>query len=529
LAALALNRSVRQPKELIRRAPRHLYAALISFSLLLTAFGAFGCAKKDLASPVQTKEQTPIELPELPDSAQSAPQRSLALPVTFERHTGDLDAMSVRRRIRALVVYSRSGFFYDKGHPKGIYYEAAEEFQSFLNKKLKTGRLKIYVTFIPVRPEQLEQALIQGIGDLIAASVIVTPARQERVDFTIPIATDVKQIIVTGPAGPPVEALDDLSGKEVYVNPITNYYENLQRQSDALQKSGKQPIVIQEADKNLTDDDLLEMVNAGLIPATVTFSQRAEFWSQVFPQLVVHQNTVLASDGQLAWATRKDSPKLKQLLDEFVEGHRLGTSFGNTLLRRYLQNTKWVKDSVTSAEMQKFQAYVGFFKKYAAQYNFDYLMLAAQGYQESMLNQNRKSRRGAVGIMQVIPKYAAAPPISIPSVADADNNIHAGAKMLHDIQQRYFDDPGLDMTNKTLMTFAAYNAGPSRISRLRKRTKTEGLDPNQWFGNVELVVANDVGQETVHYVSNIYKYYVAYKLTLEHSDLRRMAKQVPAR
>ena len=122
--------------------------------------------------------------------------------------------------------------------------------------------------------------------------------------------------------------------------------------------------------------------------------------------------------------------------------------------------------------------------------------------------------------MQVIPKYAAAPPISIPNVTNANNNIHAGAKMLHDIQQRYFDDPGLDLTNKTLMTIAAYNAGPSRISRLRKRAKDEGLDPNQWFGSVELVVAEDTGQETVQYVRNIYKYYVAYKLTQEQAGLQ---------
>jgi membrane-bound lytic murein transglycosylase MltF len=144
---------------------------------------------------------------------------------------------------------------------------------------------------------------------------------------------------------------------------------------------------------------------------------------------------------------------------------------------------------------------------YASEYDFDYLMLAAQGYQESMLDQSRKSRRGAVGI-------------SISTVADADNNIHAGSKMLHDIQKRYFDDPGLDLTNKTLMTFAAYNAGPSRISRLRKRAKDEGLDPNAWFGSVEMVVAKDVGQDTVQYVSNIYKYYVAYKLTQEQAGLQ---------
>ena len=512
---------------MIRTSPRCLHTKF-AFCLLIAGFGGFGCSKKNVASAPETKQEIAIELPELPDAAQSPPQRSLALPVKFERHTGDLDVMSARRRVRALVVYSRSGFFYDKGHPKGIYYEALEEFQRFLNKKLRTGKLQIYVTFIPVRPEQLEQALTQGVGDLIAAGVIVTPARQQRVDFTVPIATDVRQIIVTGPAGRPVETVDDLSGKEIYVSPITNYYENLQRQSDAFQKSGKQPIVIQAADKNLTDEDLLEMVNAGLIPATVTFTQRAEFWSKVFPQLVVNQNAILASDGRLAWAARKDSPKLKQLLDEFVEGRRLGTSFGNTLFRRYLQNTKWVTDSVTSAEMQKFQAYVGLFKKYADQYSFDYLMLEAQGYQESMLDQNRRSRRGAVGIMQVIPRYAAAPPISISGVAaDADNNIHAGAKILHNIQQRYFDDPALDLTNKTLMTFAAYNAGPGRISRLRKKAKIEGLDPNQWFGNVELVVANDVGQQTVHYVSNIYKYYVAYKLTLEQSNRRSGAKQRP--
>jgi membrane-bound lytic murein transglycosylase MltF len=492
----------------------------LTFFGLATTLLIFGCAKKETSPTTETKQRAAPELPELPDSGSSPPQGSLALPVKFERHTGDLDDMLARRRIRALVVYSRSGFFYDKGRPKGISYEAVEEFQNFLNKKLKTGKLKVYVTFVPVRPEQLEQALTQGLGDLIATGVIVTPARQQRVAFTVPTAADVTQIIVTGPTGPSLSKLEDLSGKEIYANPLTNYYENLRRLSEAFQKSGKPPILIKAADKNLTDEDLLEMVNAGLLPATVTFSQRAQFWSKVFPQMVVHPELVLADDGQLAWVTRKDSPKLKQLLDEFIEGHRLGTSFGNTLFRRYLQNTKWVGDSTADVEMKKFQACLEFFKKYASEYDFDYIMLAAQGYQESMLDQNRKSHRGAIGIMQVIPKYAAAPPISIPNVTNANNNIHAGAKMLHDIQQRYFDDPGLDLTNKTLMTFAAYNAGPSRISRLRKIAKDEGLDPNQWFGSVELVVAKDVGQETVQYVSNIYKYYVAYKLTQEQVRLR---------
>jgi membrane-bound lytic murein transglycosylase MltF len=193
--------------------------------------------------------------------------------------------------------------------------------------------------------------------------------------------------------------------------------------------------------------------------------------------------------------------------------------------QRYVKNTKWIKNSTSEAEMKKFKAYVKYFQQYAAQYNFDYVMLAAQGYQESMLNQDRVSPRGAVGIMQVLPHYAAANPINIPNVHNPKDNIHAGAKMLAQIAKTYFTDPGIDELNKTLFTFAAYNAGPNRIIRLRKQAQAEGLDPNVWFGNVELEVAKDIGQETVQYVSNIYKYYVAYKMAIDQQRIREQAKQ----
>src|SRR5262249_22447664 len=146
-------------------------------------------------------------------------------------------------------------------------YEAVEEFERFLNKKMKTGKLRINLTFVPVKPEQLKAALIQGLGDFIAAGVVVTPERQQEVGFTVPVATDIRQIVVTGPTGGGVDKITDLSGKEIYVNPITNYYGNLQNLNASFRKAGKPPVLIKEADKNLTDEDLLEMVNAGLIPA----------------------------------------------------------------------------------------------------------------------------------------------------------------------------------------------------------------------------------------------------------------------
>ena len=474
-----------------------------------TVFAA-GFAEKRSEAPAQSE-------PAASQDQASHSTATLELPITFERRVGDLDGMLKRHEIRALVVPSRSGFFYDKGHPQGIYFEALDEFQRFVNRRFRTGSLKINVTYLPVRPEQLENALLEGVGDLVAYGVEVTPEREKKVLFTTPIDSNVKQVIVTGPKAPPITGLEDLSGKEIYVNPLTVYYENLQHLSESLQKAGKPPILMKKADPNLTDEDLLEMVNAGLIPATATINIRAEFWSKVFPNLILHSSIALKEDGQLAWATRPDSPQLRKLLDEFVKGRGLGTAFGNTLLRRYLQNTKWLQDATSNEEMKKFQAYVSYFKKYAAEYDFDYLMLVAQGYQESLLDQSRRNPSGAVGIMQVIPKIAAAPPINISNVDVAENNIHAGAKMLRDIADTYFKDPKLDPLNKTLMVFASYNAGPTRISRLRKKAAADGLNPNEWFGNVELAVAKDVGQETVQYVSNIYKYYVAYKLTLEES------------
>jgi membrane-bound lytic murein transglycosylase MltF len=473
-----------------------------------------GTTAGDVTVQVVSREQPATVTLQNPNS-ESKP--SLGLPLTFARHVGDLDGMKKRHVIRVLVVPSHSGFFYDKGIPHGIYYEAFDEFQRFANQKLRPDAVKVTVYFIPVRPEQLERALLEGVGDVVGYGVIVTPERKKAVLFTTPIDSNVKQVVVTGPKAPNVTNMEELSGKEVYVNPLTDYYQNLQLLSKELQRAGKPPIVVKAADPNLTDEDLLEMVNAGLLPATVTISIRAEFWSKVLPNLAVHPNMVLKEDGQLAFATRKDSPQLRQLLDEFVQNHRLGTSFGNTVLRRYLQNTQRVKNATSTEEMRKFQEYVGYFKKYAADYNFDYLMLVAQGYQESLLDQSRRNPSGAVGIMQVIPKYAAAPPISISNVNTAEKNIQAGAKMLHNIGETYFKDDKLDAMNKTLMVFASYNAGPSRIARLRKKAASEGLDPNQWFGNVELVAAKDIGQETVQYVSNIYKYYVAYKLTLEEA------------
>jgi membrane-bound lytic murein transglycosylase MltF len=502
-----------------------VFAALLFALLPMSA-----CGKKEAppAGGTQQAQQTAsLRAISSPDQL-PAPSNSVLLGPVFARRTGDLDAMVKSRNIRALLILNPIGFFYDKGQPRGVNYEALEEFQKFVNQKLKSGKLEVKVTFLPMRVDQIEEALTGGVGDIIAYGIVVTPDREKRVAFSTPVQTDVTQIIVTGSSFGAVSTLADLGEKEVYVNPLTAYYDNLQKANEELQKAGKKPIIIKAADKNLMDDDLVQMVNAGLIPATVTTKQRADLWSHVLDHIQPHPDLVIASGEQLAWVMRKDSPQLKQLVDEFIQAHAVGTSFGSTLLRRYLQNTKWVKNSTSAEDMKKFQANLVLFQKYAGEYNFDYLMIAAQGYQESLLDQSRKNPSGAVGIMQVIPKNAAASPISIPDVGNADGNIHAGVKMLRNIADTYFNDPKITPLNKTLFVFASYNAGPNRIAKLRKEAAGMGLDPNVWFGNVELVAAKEIGQETVTYVANIYKYYVAYKLAVEQRGLRQKATGLPA-
>ena len=449
----------------------------------------------------------------------------MVLPSPYGIHTDDLDAMMKRRFVRAIVILNPIGFFYSNGHPMGAMYEALRELEKFLNDKYKTGKFPVKVTFVPLRPDQAEEALRRGVGDFIAYGVIVTPQREQRVAFTVPLQTDLNMVVVSGHDFGTAATIEDLGGKEIYVNPIGAAYERLLAINEKLKSEGKPLIKIKTADNDLLDDDLVQMVNGGLIPATVMSDSKARLWRQVLPNVVVHPEPVIASGEQTAWAVRKDNPQLKQMLDEFIPPHAVGTSFGNTLVRRYLQNAKFVKNATSPEEMKKFQELSAIFQQYSGQYGFDYLMMMAQGYQESLLNQSARNPSGAVGIMQVIPKYAAANPINVKDVQVARGNIEAGVKMLRNIEDQYFNDPKIDQVNKTLMVFASYNAGPNRIARLRAQAQQQGLDPNKWFGNVELLVAKDIGQETVTYVGNVYKYYIAYKLALQDQKAEAAASK----
>jgi len=438
---------------------------------------------------------------------------------------GDYEGMLERRQVRVLVVPNKMFYFIDKGQPRGVHVDLFREFEKFINGKVKTGARTIRIIFVPVSRDQILTALVEGRGDIAAANLTITKERQKEVDFGDPMGTGVKEILVTGPSAPAVKSLDDLSGQELYLRPSSSYYEHVDRINAAFQKQGKPPIKIVPASDYLEDADLLEMVNADLIPMVIVDDHKTRFWGEIFEKITLHPDIAVHEGGDIAWAFRKNSPKLAAVVNEFVKGHKKGTLLGNMLFKRYLKENKWARNALSPAELAKFQAVVDLFKQYADRYDFDYLMTGALAYQESQLDNSKRSQVGAVGIMQILPTTAADKNIGIPDVAKLENNIHAGHKYLRFLQDRYFDDPAIATLDRYLFTFAAYNAGPARVSTLRREAGKRGLDPNVWFQNVEVIAAEKIGRETVQYVSNIYKYYISYKFAREQNEARKKAAE----
>jgi membrane-bound lytic murein transglycosylase MltF len=451
----------------------------------------------------------------------------LGLPAEFapiqKSWTGDFDKMIERRVIRVLTVFQAGGYYLDGPEEKGLTFELVKMFEKFLNERLGTGHVKVHAVLIPVAFDQLLPALVQGYGDIAVAGLTITPERQETVDFSEPLYENVSEIVIAGSTAPQINTINDLSGKTVYIKPGSSYRGSLEALSSRFQDEGRAVIEIIDAPPHLQDVDLLEMVSAGMLPMVVMDDFKARLWADVMDDLILRDDLVVSSNRSIGWAMRKNSPLLKAKVDEFAQDHRKGTLLGNVLINRYLKDTRWVENALDPTEWGRFNETVDLFRKYSTQYEFDYLMVAALGYQESRLDQNVRSNAGAIGIMQLLKSTATDPNVSISDIEEVEHNIHAGVKYLNFLRSRYFTKPEIDVTNRALFSFAAYNAGPARIRGLMQKAEAAGLDPNRWFNNVELIAAREIGRETVDYVSNIYKYYFAYS-TFIAQERRRAAE-----
>jgi membrane-bound lytic murein transglycosylase MltF len=455
-----------------------------------------------------------------------APAKPRQLSLQYQSWTGDFDQMLERRVIRVLAPYSRTLYYVDKGRERGITAELVREFERYVNRRYakQLGKRPLTVFLIPTTRDRLIAGLAEGRGDIAAGNLTATEERLKLVDFAAPEdRKPVRELIVTGPASPALATLDDLSGKTVHVRKSSSYYESLATLNARLRMEGKAPVKVVALPDALEDEDALEMLAASLFEIGVVDDWKALLWAKILPNIKVREDLVLRAEGHTGWAMRKGSPMLAGVITDFYRGAVRKQGVIETLMVSNEKNIKRIRNNTAGAEWKRFEATVRVFEKYGAKYGFDPLMLTAQGYQESRLRQDTRSHVGAIGVMQIMP--ATGKELRVGDIHQLEPNIHGGAKYMNQLMTRYFADANFSEQDRTLFAFASYNAGPGAISRMRRESAKRNLNPDMWFDNVEVVVAQRIGRETTTYVRNIYKYYVAYKLALDAQEAARKARE----
>lgn len=502
-------------------------------ALVLVVAGAVACSKDNSGQPsaVQDDARSAVTaapasgsdeaadnaMPPIPTTEQMLP---MEFAVLWEPWSGDFEGMVERRVIRAVVPYGGYQFFYDEGVPRGAIYELLQRFETWINEQLERRHIRVYVVAIPVSRAELFTAVEHGHADLVAGDLTITAERAAQFDFSRPLLRNIDEVIVTGSAAPLLETIDSLAGQEIYVRESSSYFEHLQALGVEFEKRGLERPVVKLIDELLEAEDILELLDAGMFGITVLDDYKADFWAGLFPGVTVRHDLVVNEGGAIAWAMRKGSTEFTDVVNNFLRKYGRGTLVGNDTFNRYLDDAERVRCRNSGEPAESLVEMAAAFQRYAERYHFDWLMLAAQAYQESGLRQNRRSPAGAVGIMQIKPSTAADPNVGIADVSTLDDNVHAGARYLRFLADRYFSDTDVDPLNQWLLSLAAYNAGPARVASLRREAAENGYDPRVWFDNVEIIAARRIGRETVTYVSSIFKYYIGYQIAVGRRSLR---------
>jgi membrane-bound lytic murein transglycosylase MltF len=482
--------------------------------ILATVAAAVGLAGSALAqSPART-----------PPAAPTAAPKVRTLPVEDKPWKGDFDRLLERRMIRILVPFSRTLYFNDRGHERGLTGEFVRDFEQYVNRKYKSGNRPLTVFIVPTTRDRLLSNLGAGLGDIAAGNLTMTDDRLKLLDFVpLPLSKGIAEVVVTGPKSPAVASVDDLSGKTVHVRKSSSYFESLTALNKRLGAARKPPATLVLVPDALEDEDMMEMLNAGLLEIIVVDDWKAKLWAQVLSNIKVQDRVAVREGGQVGWAVRKESPKLAAVVTDFF--NQVGKKEGVIASRiaQFNKQIRQIKDPTGAEDARRFQQTIALFNTYAPRYGFDATMLAAQGYQESRLDQKARSRVGAVGIMQIMP--VTGKKLQVGDIHVAENNVHAGAKYMDQLMTRYFQDAKFTEANRTLFAFASYNAGPTNIAKARREAEKRGLDADRWFNNVEVIVAEKTGREPTTYVRNIYKYYVAYTLMVQAHEERKAARE----
>ncbi|QLC72269.1 transglycosylase SLT domain-containing protein [Pseudomonas sp. LPB0260] len=420
--------------------------------------------------------------------------------------TRDLAGIRSSGELRVLVNQSRNSSGEIKGQSIGVEYHRLRAFEQYLNRTGRTGAaLKLKI--IPKAKDQLLAALRRGEGDLVAPGELLGMGAGRDIRASTAIRSDVPLIIVARQGDRRYQSLEQMSGRSLALPAGSAAGEAIRRLNKQLLQDKRPPIIIEWVDPSLAVEDVLEMVQAGIFSVTAVEQPIAERWAKVLPKLRLERHLVLASDGDLRWFMRRDAPALAASIDRFLKSYRSPDDQDASFQRIYRRLYK-VHYPLGRAERQRLEKLRPVLQRHAGEQKFDWLALAALAFKESTLNPNARGAGGATGLMQITP--AAARSVGVGNIVALENNVQASARYLAMIRRNYFASAQLNERERMAFVLAGYNLGPQRVQSMRAEARRRGLNPNQWFFQVERIAMEQVGMGVVSYVNSVNKYYLAY-------------------
>lgn len=416
------------------------------------------------------------------------------------------DLADIRRtgQLRVLVNQSRHSSGVIKDEVVGVEYIRLRAFVRYLNRG---GGESITLKLIPKPKDQLLGALQRGEGDLVAPGELLEARGLSGIVRSRAVQRAVPMVLVTRQGSRVYRRFDELSGRALVLASGSAARGELTRINQALLARGQAPIALEWVDASLAIEDVLELVHAGVYPATLVELPIAERWAKVLPRLRIDRSMQLGEARDANWFFRADAKTLQARADRFLAEYRPPADQDAAFLRHYrrLSKVQYPLDRLGRQRLEKVRPTL---QHHAQNLEFDWLDLAAIAFKESTLNPSAVSPAGAIGLMQVIPATARGMGVGDPR--NLDSNVLASARYLSSLRRDHFASPRLNERERMAFMLAAYNMGPQRVQTLRAEARRRGLNPDQWFFQVERVALEQMGLSGASYVSSINKYYVAY-------------------
>lgn len=428
------------------------------------------------------------------------------LEVTKSGKVRDLAEIRSSRTLRVLVNQSRNSSGEVQGQSIGVEYHRLRAFEHYLNGRARDGQ-EINLKIIPKAKDQLLGALARGEGDLVAPGELLDTTGAHKISSSDPIASDVPLWLVGLKGERRFTRLEQLSGRTLALTTGSAAGEAVNQINQKLALRKLPPVKVEWVDPSLAVEDVLEMVQAGIFHLTIVERPIAERWSKILPKLRFDKQVAISEPGEEYWFVRQDASMLRASIDRFLKTYKT-PSDQDVAFQRIYRRLYQVRYPLARADRQRLEKLRPVLQKHAREQGMDWLNLAALAFKESSLNPAAKSGSGPTGLMQITP--SAAQRVGVNNIQTLDSNVQAGARYLALIRRKFFASPKLNERERMAFVLAAYNMGSERVQGMRAEARRRGLNPNQWFFQVERIAMEQVGMGGVSYVNSVNKYYLAF-------------------